>query len=84
MSGVKSAGATAGVAVVLARTAGPTLVVVNEQRIVLGHLGIRMAQAAGGTRVEDVTAAGPTTGPGRRAAGPPRRAHVRRDIDESS
>ncbi len=83
MSGDKSAGATAGVAVMLARTAGPTLVVVNE-RIVLGHLGIRMAQAAGGTRVEDVMAAGPTTGPGRRAAGPPRRAHVRRDVDETS
>lgn len=45
----------------VARVQGATLVVVNEQRIVLGRLRVSMARAGGDRRVEDVMEAGPTT-----------------------
>lgn len=45
----------------MARKPGATLVVVNEQRIVLGRLRAGTAGASGETRVEEVMEAGPTT-----------------------
>ena len=45
----------------LLRALGATLVVVNEQRIVLGRLRRSGAHADGERRVEDVMEAGPTT-----------------------
>ena len=45
----------------VASAPGATLVVVNEQRIVLGRLRPNPPGAGGQTRVEDVMEAGPTT-----------------------
>jgi hypothetical protein len=45
----------------LARNPGATLVVVNEQRIVLGRLRANTAGTSGRPRVEDIMEAGPTT-----------------------
>jgi CBS domain-containing protein len=45
----------------VARAQGATLVVVNEQRIVLGRLRVSTAPAVGETRVEQVMESGPMT-----------------------
>jgi CBS domain-containing protein len=64
------------------RGQGETLVVVNEQRIVLGRLRVSTAPAGRETRVEDVMEAGPTTVRAHEPLVPLLERMARRQVDE--
>lgn len=66
----------------VASTPGATLVVVNEQRIVLGRLRPNTAGAGGRTRVEDVMEIGPTTVRAHEPLVPLLERMARRQVDE--
>ena len=66
----------------VARAHGATLVVVNEQRIVLGRLRVGVANATGETRVEDVMESGPTTVRAHEPLIPLLERMARRQVDE--
>jgi CBS domain-containing protein len=59
-----------------------TIIVVNEQRIVLGRLRASTAPAAGETRVEEVMEAGPTTVRAHEPLVPLLERMARRQVDE--
>ena len=65
-----------------ARAQGATLVVVNEQRIVLGRLRVSPARADGETRVEDVMESGPTSVRAHEPLIPVLELMARRQVDE--
>jgi CBS domain-containing protein len=65
----------------LVSSPGATLVVVNEQRIVLGRLRVGAASADGAVRVEDVMEPGPTTVRAHEPLGPLLERMTRQNID---
>lgn len=67
---------------VVTNNPGARLVVVNEQRIVLGRLRVSAALADGETRVEDVMEAGPTTVRAHEPLVPLLERMARRQVDE--